>query len=801
MPPHTTTPARAAPLIGAAAVHRSKAALARACLAVGVLAAAAAGTVLAGAGPAAAAPAVLYAAPAAAGTGDCSTAANACPLTTALTNVQPGGTIELVTPGGDTAASRYVGNWSVTTPGTTASAPVTIAAAPGLASQPVLDGDGPSAPSGETCSTTACNGPVLTVPANEFVALTGITIANANNTSTAPTGGGLDNAGTVTITGCTFTNDDAFTGGAIATGDGFGLGGTGSVTVTGSTFTGNDAATGGAIASGAGAGGGGSVTVTGSTFTGNAAFSGGAISSGDSGGGTVTVTASTFTGNTALNGGAIDSGENGAGTVTVTASTFTGNTAGSGGAIDSGETGAGTVQVVASTFSGNSTTAGGQGGAIASGDYGAGTVQVTASTFSGNTASFGGAIDSGSPGCANGCNGGGTVQVTASTFSGNTASIEGGTIDSGTNWGGVTSSGSVLQVAGDVFDGSCVHILGTWTDGGYNAGSDGSCFNGGTGDVNAGSAAALNLGPLGTNGGPTQTILPGPGSKAIGIIPDPTSLTLGGSFMFLCGAVDQRGYASTGSTCDAGAVQTAASPPGLTVTTSATPATFNAAGQVITYHYLVTDTGTGLGLHGITVTDPAVPGISCPSGVLPGGSSETCTGSYTTTAADLAAGKITDTATATGATINGVPGTSNTATVTVPGAWPPAVTGLHRPAAHAAEGYYLGVKGSTWQLLVTHPGTGNVTFTGTITINAGNFRNLAGVNLGTGDSAGVTRKTLTFQFTDNGAVKGIRFATTAADTSITFTLNIAGHPATTSQLFLGGTPTNPASGSPLTYTR
>jgi len=51
MPPHTTTPARAAPVIGAATVNRSRSALARAGLALGVLAAAAAGTVAAGAGP------------------------------------------------------------------------------------------------------------------------------------------------------------------------------------------------------------------------------------------------------------------------------------------------------------------------------------------------------------------------------------------------------------------------------------------------------------------------------------------------------------------------------------------------------------------------------------------------------------------------------------------------------------------------------------------------------------------------------------------------------------------------------
>ena len=53
MPPHTTTPARAAPVIGAATVNRSRSALARAGLALGVLAAAAVGPVLAGASQAA----------------------------------------------------------------------------------------------------------------------------------------------------------------------------------------------------------------------------------------------------------------------------------------------------------------------------------------------------------------------------------------------------------------------------------------------------------------------------------------------------------------------------------------------------------------------------------------------------------------------------------------------------------------------------------------------------------------------------------------------------------------------------
>ena len=68
---------------------------------------------------------------------------------------------------------------------------------------------------------------------------------------------------------------------------------------------------------------------------------------------------------------------------------------------------------------------------------------------------------------------------------------------------------------------------GTWADGGYNAGSDSTCFNGGTGNVNAGSSAALSLGPLANNGGPTQTIVPQAGSPVTGLIPDPTTSLAG----------------------------------------------------------------------------------------------------------------------------------------------------------------------------------------------------------------------------------------------------------------------------------
>jgi hypothetical protein len=694
--------AGAGAFVGAATVRRGSSALARAFLAVGVLAAAAAADTAAA--PASAAPAVLYAAAAAAGSGDCSVAADACTLTTALKDVARGGVIELITPGG---AGHYVGNWTVTTPRASAKAPVTIEAAPGLAGPPVLDGNHGS---NVGCSTPLCDGSVLTVPGGEYVALTGLTIADGEGNVAALNGGGLDNAGTVNVTECLFTGNTA-TGFSDASSDGGAIyNHGGSVTVTASTFSGNHTANGdgGAISNPYG-----SLTVTASTFSGNyAEGAGGAIGIA---GGSVTVTASTFSGNYANNGGV-----------------------------------------------------GGDGGAIFNGG---GTVTVTASTFSRNIAGVGGAIDNL-----------GSLTVTASTFAANN--------------GGALAKGDLgVRVAGDVFDGSCSQSgYGGWIDGGYNAGSDASCFSRprAAGDVNAGSGAALKLGPLAGNGGPTRTIAPRAGSPAIDLIP--------ASRFPLCPAADQRGYATArGARCDAGAVQTSARRP-LRLKEAAIPGSFNRSGQVISYSYTVTNTGASI-VTRLTLNDPAVPRVSCPMATLAPGASRTCTGIRTVSRADLAAGKITTTATATAAAANGVPVTSNTANVTVPEGWPPIVTGTRPPAPHAAAGYYLGVHGSTWTLIVTHPGSRKIVFAGTITLNAGAFRHVTRVNLEPDDYLRAAGETLTFKFTDHGDLNGVRLTTSAACTSITFTLTINGHAAATTQLYLGHARTHPRHPSPLTYTR
>ena len=99
--------------------------------------------------------------------------------------------------------------------------------------------------------------------------------------------------------------------------------------------------------------------------------------------------------------------------------------------------------------------------------------------------------------------------------------------------------------------------------------------------------------------------------------------------------------------------------PGLSVTKSASPSMISAAGQTITYSFVVTNTGDET-LTNITVNETfsgsgAPPGISCSETFLPVGGQITCTGTYTATQTDTNVGVITNTATASGTTLGGSP--------------------------------------------------------------------------------------------------------------------------------------------------
>ena len=236
-------------------------------------------------------------------------------------------------------------------------------------------------------------------------------------------------------------------------------------------------------------------------------------------------------------GGSVAGGgiENDGGTLTVTNSTFSGNSSGNfaaGGAITNFS---GTLTVISSTFSENSASPA-FGGAIY---IGSGSLTVANSTFSGNSGVSGGAIYITD----------GTLTVTDSTFSGNSApSGYGGAID---NYSGtLTVTDSIL--ASDGVGGECV--------------GSGCPTNGTNGNIVDPTGTAANLAALGNYGGPTQTMIPLPGSTAVcagsassaaaaGVATDQRGVILNlttGNAGTYTGA---GGYCAAGS-LDAGAVQT-----------------------------------------------------------------------------------------------------------------------------------------------------------------------------------------------------------------------------------------------------
>jgi CSLREA domain-containing protein len=288
--------------------------------------------------------------------------------------------------------------------------------------------------------------------------------------------------------------------------------------------------------------------------------------------GTLTITNSAFAGNSAPGnlGGAIEN----SGTLTVANSTFSANscgtTGGAGGAIDN----SGTLAVANSTFSGNSSgTDGGVGGAL----YDTGSLTVSNSTFVGNSSANGGGV----------AVFGGTATITNSIFAHNT---------SPSNGAAVFTPSFVVDASNNLFFANI--------DSG--TGSESDCFGCTTNTQPI--ATDPMLAALSNYGGPTQTMLPLPGSAAI----------CAGSISLLPAGTttDQRGFArlntsySSSSCLDVGAVQTnyqsmqfAAPPYSGTLGTAISPAPvvsvtengLNQGGVPVTLVFSGTGTATGLG--------------------------------------------------------------------------------------------------------------------------------------------------------------------------------------------------------------
>ncbi len=154
----------------------------------------------------------------------------------------------------------------------------------------VSDADGLTIDGGGDITISGANSyQVFIVSSGALLTVENLTIANGYCTvPSCSGGGGIQNAGTVTVLDTTFSGNTAYdTNGAA-------IYNTGTLTVENSTFSGNQITSGpyggGAIFSG------GSLSVTNSTFSGNTAASGGGITNS----GTLTVTNSTFSDNVAF---------------------------------------------------------------------------------------------------------------------------------------------------------------------------------------------------------------------------------------------------------------------------------------------------------------------------------------------------------------------------------------------------------------------------------------------------------------------------------------------------------------------
>ena len=138
--------------------------------------------------------------------------------------------------------------------------------------------------------------------------------------------------------------------------------------------------------------------------------------------------------------------------------------------------------------------------------------------------------------------------------------------------------------------------------------------------------------------------------------------------------------------------------PGLTLAKSASPTTYTAAGDVIAYAYLLTNSGN-VALSGpFTVADDKA-NVNCPvTASLVVGASITCSASYTITPADVTAGSVTNVATASSAA--GTHSNQDSATVRVqrsptptPSTTPPTTDTLTVPGSSVPAADWLEVLG------------------------------------------------------------------------------------------------------------
>jgi hypothetical protein len=375
--------------------------------------------------------------------------------------------------------------------------------------------------------------------------LTGCTIEN-NTGAGDVRGAGLFNGGTTTLMNCRISGNTATNGGGLynstfgqiraygsmigdntSSSDGAGVYNRGFVYLSGCTVSGNsNQSSGGGIWNGNG----GTITLSGCTISGNSAFSGGGLSNE----GKATVAEITISQNNAqATGGGMANGlVHNSAVLTVLDSTISGNTisdkvvSGGGGA---GVTNFGVAALFDSTIANNvadngSTTVPSSGGGLDD----SGTATLVDCTISGNkTTANGGGVYVGGTGAL-------SVSLNNTIVAANYLAP---------TVGNVTTSDIATGSSAAIVSGSN-DLVGTGGSGGLANGTDGN--------IVLTSLVKLDMGSLGNNGGPTETIQLLPGSHAIGA----GSLALEVGPRSIPITTDQRGQPLDAPNPDIGAYQT-----------------------------------------------------------------------------------------------------------------------------------------------------------------------------------------------------------------------------------------------------
>jgi hypothetical protein len=404
---------------------------------------------------------------------------------------------------------------------------ITVTAQQELANDTVIDGGGLVTLSGggttrilHVASAWDVVSPHVTV---QNLAFTGGYTTDDVNTHDTDQGGAaiFREGGTLDVIACSFVDNHGPTTGQDVSGGGITSQGIGDTTIVGSTFAHNSASDGGAVGNL-----GNGLTIVDCTFDENAA-TGNSGNPGNGGNGGALVFDGAMT------------------SMTICGSTFTNNTAGAyGGAVFRVAYSDEPTTIDKCTFDGNSSdTSVGLAGGLYLEDT---TIAMTASTISNNRSHYGGGIWIGHAAVA---------QIVNVTIANNVADQGGGIWVAGNVTGSLTNctiAGNTTTPGGyapGVFSGAtelalanCIVSGGGCKDGPLSSGGPDIQFpDMGMPCVPSATIADPLLGALGDNGGPTETMVPGSGSPAIGA---------GSS----CPATDQRGDPRPGA-CTLGAVE------------------------------------------------------------------------------------------------------------------------------------------------------------------------------------------------------------------------------------------------------